>query len=45
MVANEFVMAREKFKEQKYEITGIRYINEEYVFLVEEEKKHSKKNF
>ncbi|KKK45912.1 hypothetical protein LCGC14_1079580 [marine sediment metagenome] len=38
-VANEFVMAREKFKERGYKITGIRYINEEFIFLVEEEKK------
>ncbi len=38
-VANGFVIAREKFKEQKYEITGIRYVNEEFVFLVEEKKK------
>ena len=43
-VANEFVMAREKFQERGYEITNIRYINEEYIFLVEE-KNHSKKNF
>ncbi len=39
LIINEFVMAREKFKEQKYEITGIRYINEEFIFLVEEKKK------
>ncbi len=37
-VANGFVIAKEKFKEQEYEITGIRYINEEYVFLVGEKK-------
>ncbi|KKM61042.1 hypothetical protein LCGC14_1535780 [marine sediment metagenome] len=33
-------MTREKFKEQNLEITDIRYINEEYVFLVEEKKKN-----
>ncbi len=38
-VANEFVITREKFKEFGYEITGIRYINEEYIFLIEEKKK------
>ncbi|KKL90135.1 hypothetical protein LCGC14_1907750, partial [marine sediment metagenome] len=38
MVANEFVMAREKFKEQGLEVTDIRYINEEYIFLVEEKR-------
>ena len=37
-VANEFVIAREKFKELGYKITGIRYINEEYIFLIEEKK-------
>ncbi len=38
-VANGFVIARERFKEQECEITGIRYINEEFVFLIEEKKK------
>ena len=29
-------MARGKFKELGYEITNIRYINEEFIFLIEE---------
>ena len=38
MIINEFVIVRKKFGEQRYEITSIRYINEEYIFLVEEKK-------
>ncbi len=40
MITNQFIMAREKFKEQGLEVTDIRFINEEFMFLVKEKKKN-----
>ena len=35
MIADEFIIAKKKFRERGYEIIGIRYIDEELIFLVE----------